>query len=429
MFFQLRYGNTYLTNLRAVADYLSDFYGEDIHKLESPLGEDFGKRPPTSTERQYFERYGIRDAFISAKAAQWIHENVLEKWLRNVVPITKIYSWGTVAKYFFGLPKINKVVRYGSRYYIEFPNLWHQRIFECTFAGRSEAFATGNVGRVYYNDVSSLYPTSIIQTQCFLIRDVQQWHGQTDNLRGKINSQKFFETTGTPYGWILGDFLVSDDLWSLPVKVGTNNWYVTGTFRNMLYNTLDLEAAHADVTNIDRVVVPVFATEHKPLMQKDERLTETKLHGAYKSEIEKYCIKSTLNSTSGILGKAHPSFGDTTNIPAYNIMLGQSHLYMSEIFHKFHTAAHPIIYCDTDSFFWYRPVTETIRECEPYPTLPFQVLKTVPLKIEVKGESRPEGTVIFRGKMCFQNDDSLAFSSWKPFPKFFMKLSRRGRLK
>jgi len=63
-----------------------------------------------------------------------------------------------------------------------------------------------------------------------------------------------------------------------------------------------------------------------------------------------------------------------------------------------------------------------VRESEPYPTLPFQVLDTVPLKVEVKGESRKEGTVIFRGKMYFQNDNSLAFSSWKPFPKFFYEI-------
>jgi len=422
LFFQLRYGNTYLTNLRAVADYLSDFYGEDVHKLDEPLGEDFGKRAPAPSERRYFEAYGIRDAYICAKAAQWIHENILEKWLKSAVPITKIYSWGTVAKHFFNLPKINKVVRYGSRYYVEFPNLWHQRIFDSTFAGRSEAFATGNVGQVFYNDVSSLYPTSIIQTQCLLIRDVQQWHGKTDALLGKINTERFFEATGTPYGWILGDFQVTDDLWSLPIKVGANNCYVTGTFRNMLYNSLDLEAGRAEVLNVDRVLVPVFADEHKDLMKKYEQLTETKLQGTYASEIEKYCIKSTLNSTSGILGKSHPSFGDTTNIPAYNIMLGQSHLYMSEIFHKYHTAEHPIVYCDTDSFFWFRPVAETVRECEPYPTLPFQVLDTVPLKVEVKGKSRKEGTVIFRGKMYYQNKKSLAFSSWKPFPKFFYQI-------
>jgi hypothetical protein len=82
--------------LRAVGDYLSGFYAEDIHKLCPPLGEDFGKRAPTAEEKPYFERYGIRDAFINAKASQWVHENIIEKWLQNTVPVTRLYSWGTV---------------------------------------------------------------------------------------------------------------------------------------------------------------------------------------------------------------------------------------------------------------------------------------------------------------------------------------------
>jgi hypothetical protein len=425
-FFQLRYGNDYLTNLKTVSHYLSDFYKEDIHKLQAPLGEDFGKRAPTNEEKPYFEKYGIRDAYINAKGAQWIHENVLEKWLKNTVNIKSLYSWGTVAKHYFNLPKIATINHYGKHMNIKFPNQWHKKIFENTFAGRSEAFYTGNIGQCYYNDVSALYPTCIIKTQCLLIKDVTQYNGNYAGLHGKISSEKFYEETGFPYGWILGEFKTENDLWAIPIKVGDNNWYVTGTLKNQLYNTLDLEASNAEVLDIQAVLIPVFTSDTSFLnpMRKYEELTEIKLSNKYESQIEEYCIKSTINSTSGILGKSHPNFGATTNIPAYNIMLGQSHLFMSQIFHQFHTEQHPIFYTDTDSFFWYKPVEQLIQDCEPYPTLPFQVLETVPLKVGVKGESTPEGTVIFRGKMYWQSDYSLGFSAWKPFPQFFKKIIR-----
>jgi hypothetical protein len=90
LFFQLRYGNNYLTNLKAVGDYLSDFCGVDVHKLPTPMGDEFGLRAPIEEEKPYFEKYGIRDAYISALAAKWIHENILDKWLENKVSIEKI---------------------------------------------------------------------------------------------------------------------------------------------------------------------------------------------------------------------------------------------------------------------------------------------------------------------------------------------------
>ena len=426
-FYQLRIGNNALTNLRAVGDYLSDFYAEDICKLTAPLGEDFGKRPPNPEERPYFEKYGIRDSYICAKAAQWVHSNVMEKWLENRVPIQKIFSWGTVAKHYFDLPKIAQVTHYGKKTLIEFPNQWHRKIFESTFAGRSEAFLTGNIGQTFYNDVSALYPTCIIQTQCIRICDVEEWPEKPDGLYGKINWKKFYNATGFPYGWILGDFKTESDLWALPIKMGENNWYITGTLKNRLYNSLDLEASNAEVLDVQTVLTPVFTNDPAFLnpMRKYEELTKIKLTNAYRSEIESHCIKSTINSTSGILGKSHPTFGATTNLPSYNILLGQSHLFMSQIFHRYHTPEHPIAYIDTDSLFWHKPLNVLIRECEAYPDLPFQVLETLPLRISVKGESRPEGTIIFRGKMYFQSENSLAFSAWKPFPQYFAKIIKQ----
>jgi hypothetical protein len=185
-----------------------------------------------------------------------------------------------------------------------------------------------------------------------------------------------------------------------------------------------LQAANAEVTDVQAVLTPVFSKEAAFVhpMRKYEELTKAKLEGKYKSEIESYCIKSTINSLSGILGKSHPNFSATTNIPAYNIMLGQSALFMSQIFHRYHSPEHPVIYCDTDSLFWHKPIEETIRDCAPYSSLPYQLLETLPLKISVKGESQPTGTIIFRGKMYFQSDNSQGFSAWKPFPQFFKQI-------
>lgn len=432
LFHQLRYGNHYLTTLKKLGDYLSDYYHEDIHKLEAPI-EGFGERASSmmrNGEIQRFMKYGIRDAYICAKAAEWVHDNIINKWLGGKINIEKLYSWGTVAKYYFDLPEINEVNWYRKELNVCFPNLWHKRIFRQTYAGRSEAFCTGNVGQVFYNDVGSLYPTAIIKTQCMKIKNVTECaEYKKEVLLGKAHWTRFYEATGVPYGWIFGDFKIVDDLWALPLRVGENNWYVKGTFRNALYHILDLQAANADILDIKRVIVPIFDEAWSRYMRRFENLAKIKLLNEYKSQMEKYCIKMTTNSTSGILGHSHPHFGATTNIPAYNTLLAQSHLFMSQLFHMHHSQEHPIIYTDTDSFFWDKPVgsqerDKIIQDCEPYPGLPFQVLDTVPLAVGVRGVSRPEGTAIFRGKMYYQSESSQAFSGWKPFPRFFGEIVR-----
>jgi hypothetical protein len=433
-FHQLRHGNNYLTNLEKLGNYLSDYYGVDAKKLPPPLGVDFGKRAPTEAEKPYFEQYGIRDAYICALAAKWIHENVVDGWLKDVrlgkkkkkVAITQLYSWGTVARHYFGLPDINEIQYYGNnKGSIKFPNQWHSKIFDASFAGRSEAFVTGNVGQVYYCDVSSLYPVSLIQTQAFLIRDVKEFVGDKLRLLGKASWQNFYAVTGTAYGWILGDFRTESDLWGLPIKQADNNWFVTGILRNRLYHVLDLEASNAEILRVDAVLVPKFDTNQPSVdrMRKYEELTDKKLgHKCGTNKIEEHCIKMTTNSAYGVLGKSHPDFATYTNLPAYGTILAQSHLFMSELFHKFS----PIVYTDTDSFFVNKPVKGTIRECEPYPTLPFQRLATVPLIVDVKAQSKPTGAIVFRGKMysglVFEGVDINAFSAWHPHPKYFAEI-------
>ena len=441
------------SSLRALGDYLSEYYKVDAHKLPQPLGDEFGLRGPTEDEWTEFEKYGIRDAYICALAGKWIQDVVIKGWLLDQATPERLFSWGTVAKFYLDLPKVG-YVRYRDKKgaaIVGYESEWIYRILnEACTAGRSDAFMTGLCGRLYYNDVSSLYPISAVHTQCYLIRNIQEWQGDKTRLLGPITCERFYEVTGSPYGWVQGDFRTSDDLWGLPIRRQNQNWFVTSDcFREFLYHTLELEAGSAEVTHVSHVLVPSFVTEetlenceplepdleededkersaeseeltkHLESMRRYEALTTTKLEGRFSSPVEKECIKATINSGTGILGQSDPQIVLTTNPLAYSTLLGESHLNMSQIFHRYHTPKHPIYYTDTDSFFWDQPVEETIGFLEPYPTLPYQIDKPLPLSIGVKGESRPEGCAIFRGKLYHQSKTSQTFSGWKPHPKYF----------
>ena len=181
------------SSLKALGDYLSEFYAVDAHKLPTPLGDEFGLRGPTEAEWSEFAKYGIRDAYICALAGRWIHDVVIQGWLKGAVPLTSLFSWGTVAKFYLGVPNVGHV-RYRDKNgaaVVGYDSEWLYRIQKeaCT-AGRSDAFLTGLCGRLHYNDVSSLYPISAVHTQCFLIRDIQEWDGDKTRLLGPITDGK-----------------------------------------------------------------------------------------------------------------------------------------------------------------------------------------------------------------------------------------------
>lgn len=416
-------------NLVALANYLSDYYHEDIHKLPPPLGgpPEFGSRAPNEDEWPYFCKYGIRDAYINAKAGEWLQTNVVGEWLKNEIPIEKLYSWGTVARYYLNLPQVGyvKYRRSGGSVVVGYENQWQLKILNSLTAGRSEAFWTGNVGQAYYNDIVSLYPVSLVHTQALLIDNINLWEGDRTRLDGPITRQKFHEVTGSPYGWILGNFSTSDDLWGLMVGTQDQNWCCTGdNFDGMLYHTLRLEAANATVRRASAVLLPVFSTlpTFRNPMRLYEDLAQRKLTKGYKDEIEKFSIKATMNAASGYIGKSAHGIGITTNPAAYDTILAESYLLMSRIFHRYNSVKHPIYYTDTDSFFWDEPVDEIVEYLEPYPNLPYQILTELPLAVDVKGESRPEGTVIFRGKMYYQSKKSYACSGWKATRNDFIRI-------
>lgn len=433
LFHQLSSDKEQLTSLEKLGTYLSKVYNVDAHKLPHPLGPDFGKRGPTPEEWPEFAKYGIRDAYITALAGRWLEENVIQKWLDGSVPIRKILSWGTVARVYLELPEIGwvKYREPGGKPVIDFPTEWHFRILKETTAGRADALMTGNCGQLFYNDVTSLYPVSVIHSQAMLIRNLEDWGGgDKSRLLGPVNWEKFYEVTGSPYGWILGDFRTNDDLWGLPIRREDQNWFCVGdNFDGFLYHTLALEAANAEATRISRILLPVFADKntldgkkHFASAWRFEDLTSKKLEGKYEDDVEKHCIKSTINSATGTLGQSKYGIAETTNPLAYNTLLAESHLIMSTTFHQHHSEAHPICYCDTDSFFCDQPVEKTLGFLEPYPTLPYQIDNPLPLSVGVKGKSRPEGCIIFRGKMYYQSAENRAFSAWKPHPKTFTEI-------
>jgi hypothetical protein len=86
-------------NLKALGEEMSNHYGIDAHKYDSPLEEAFGLRKPTPEELRLLVRYGIRDAYTAALAGRWIEENILSGWLADKnVNIENLVSWGTISK-------------------------------------------------------------------------------------------------------------------------------------------------------------------------------------------------------------------------------------------------------------------------------------------------------------------------------------------
>ena len=434
-------------NLKALGEEMSHHYGIDAHKYDNPMEEAFGLRKPTPEELRLLVRYGIRDAYIAALAGRWIEENILNGWLAGKdVDIEDLISWGTIAKQYLDLPTLAEY-RYTNpetrRRVLGFKNAWNYQIMNhAIFAGRSEAFWTGNIGQVYYCDVSSLYPCSIVQSQAMRIKAIEKippdhW----DRLFGKVTWRRFYEAIGKPYGWIKGTFRTSDDLWGLPTRCARDEdedenglvIYATGTVHG-LYHTLDLEASNAEVLQVEYAMTPVFDDNADSKFNTSADLYEKLLYSRLYTKldpIEETCLKFTLNAASGKEGEHHHGISTSTNPPAYSTLLAQSHLIMSRIMHTYHRPPdNPIYYTDTDSIFVHDRVEGTIGYLEPYPNLPYHEIEKLPLKIKVKGTTRPEGCVIFRNKMYYQSAEDIgrglkysqARGGWKGDPKDYVNI-------
>ena len=403
-FKELRYKNRGLGSLEAIGEFLSDFYGEDLRKLEHPFGNEFGLRAPQSrSEWQTMKTYGIRDAQICARAAQWFQTEILDKYVPGV-NIRRLYSFGTLAKHYFDFPKLNP--KMGRRVFIKRS---HQHIHENTFAGRNEALWTGYLPDIFYNDISSLYPVVTSWLNALCIADVAPLSQSELEQIEKVND--FESATGAPFGWLEGCFSSNNDAWGLPVRGTNRNYYVVGSVPHALYHTYDLLASHAEIHNLTGGYKPVFVDNEE--QDKYVELTMKKLLGKYETVPEKYCIKGVLNSSTGKLGQCEPP-AMTSNFPSYSSIVAGSHYIVSIIFDMLNE---PVYYTDTDSFFTNHKIERVM-----FSLTSIDGEWTIPVKVDVKGESDEYGTMIFRSKHYYQNPNVFAVQGWKCFIDDWFKI-------
>lgn len=295
----------------------------------------------TPEEKDIFVKYSLRDAEITSMAARMLKEK------SNIDP-ERHASVGTVAGEVFNFPaRLEK--RKGSSNSNNNNNQFiipplEDRVRRSTFGGRSECFKTGYMEGIYYNDVKSLYPSSMLATRCLQITGAKECELSELDITGR---QPY------AYGWIEGYFETNNELWGLPRRA-KNNIYMTGTFPGF-YNTFDLAAAKAKIIHAEVCFKPTFnpdATYHEKLA----KMYFDKLSGKLSKE-ETIFAKAVMNSASGKLGQGTSywkgsssesgSFpAATSNYFAYNTLLAHSHFTMSRLYDICNSKP---VYIDTDS--------------------------------------------------------------------------------
>lgn len=366
-------------NLAQVGDYLG------LPKLPKPdwLGL---RKWRTEYERQSFLRYARIDAIITAKFAQWLINEL------KADPM-KYASAGTIVKEVFKLPRRLK----GRPIQLSpLEALVKQR---ATFAGRSEGYATGFTKDVFYNDVSSLYPCSIVATQCLRIKGIQQCDPRDLTISQDLNDLR--------YGWIEGIFSSDNDLWALPIRA-KNNVYVVGNQIYGLYHTFDLSASKAKVLHVLRAWKPIFG-DKTFYTRKYADLLALRIDKPLTSEMKHY-TKAILNALSGKLGQSHP-IASTSNFFAYNTLLAHSHLVMSMLFDK---CTSKILAMDTDSIF-----THTDMSGKYFDITDGE--HTIPINIGVKGKG---DLAFFRSKRYILKGeiDAIGAHGWRYFLEDYLKM-------
>ena len=364
-------------NLAQVGEYLG------IPKLSKP--EWLGLRKwQTESERQAFLRYAEIDAIITSKFAEWLISI-------NADP-SKYASAGTIVKDVFRLP-----MRLKGRP-IQLSPI-EALIRRSTFAGRSEGFVTGYTPNVLYNDVSSLYPCSMVATQCLRIKEIQRCDPHDLTISQDLNDMR--------YGWIEGVFSTENDLWGIPIRA-RNNVYVVGNQIYGLFNTLDLSASKAKIEHVLRAWKPIFRAPDAHTRKYAALLIE-RIEKHQTSEMN-LLTKAILNAASGKLGQAHP-IATTSNFFAYNVLLGHSHLIMSLLFDR---CPSEIIAMDTDSIF-----TRSDMMGKYFDVTDGEY--TIPIRMDVKGKG---DLAFFRSKRYILKGDKPAIGAhgWRYFYEDYLKM-------
>lgn len=344
----------------------------------------------TEAEHAQFLEYAKADAVITSRIVRWLIENY------DADP-AKYVSAGTIAGHYFNFPRRLKLVKSGgwSRVLL---SPFESLVKLYTFAGRSEGFITGFTPSAIYNDVSSLYPCSIVATRALQIKGARPCNPGDLAISHDLDEKR--------YGWIEGDFRTSNDMWGLPVR-GTRNYYMTGNVSG-LYNTFDIAASKAELLNVRRCYMPIFRedlTEHERYAD----MLMKKLEGKFGAQ-EKGYYKAILNAVSGKLGQSHP-IGEKSNFLAYNILLGHSHLIMSRLFDK---CTSPILAMDTDSIFSQQDMSGKWFEASDGE-------RCFPIKMDAKGRG---DLAFFRSKRYIMRGSLDCFGShgWRYFLEDYLKL-------
>jgi len=391
-------------SLEKVGKFLSEYYNDSsLHKVEVSKYDWFGvRKPKTEDEWRLMNDRVKQDARITSRAAEFLETELLPRFV-DKPDLKQFYSWGTISRRYFKFPQVN--ARIGRTVIVK--NL-HMMIHDLAeFAGRNEAFSVGAIPSVHYLDVSSLYPVSVVASDCLRIADVEPMSpNELDDIEiGKTISK--FSNFQYPYCWLYGSFESQDDLWGLPTRTEKRNYYVTGKIVG-LYHTYDLQASKAKINELFYGLKPVSSND-RSLHDRYARLTMQKLEGRYVDLLEKHGIKNIANASLGSLGMSKPQPSSTSNFPAYSTGSAMSHLIMSRIFDR---APKPVHYCDTDSLF-----VEKLLEGKMFDLTDLEKEWWIPVVLESKGYG--EQPYIFRPKLYYLNKDVYAvqgvkieFSDW-----------------
>ena len=375
-----------LGSIAKVGKFLVDQENDPTLFKDMDIPDWFGvRKPETETEWQWMDNHVRQDARITSRAATFLESVLLPRFLSKV-NLKKYYSWGTISRQYFQFLKINP--RMGREVICKNLHLLLHNLSET--AGRNDALSTGALPPIFYMDVASLYPVSVVASDCLRIIDVEP---MTQSELDAIHEPSDFK----PYCWLYGVFEATNDSWGLPCRTEKRNYYVNGRILG-LYHTLDLQASKAKIVELFYGLKPIFSND-RTLHDRYTKLTLQKIEGRYVDLLERHGLKQILNDSLGSLGMSDP-IGTTSNFPAYGTGLAMSHWIMSQIFDLF--ANQPIHYCDTDSVF----VERKTIEGKVFDLTDLEKNWSIPVILEERAYS--ENPYIFRSKLYYLNPHNYA---------------------
>lgn len=408
-----------LASLENAGKFLSKHFGEELFKFDKPLF--LGLRHPSLGERPHFAKYALQDAKVTARAAEYLLDELIFKGLGKKIGLRWLNSFGTVSAKFFKLPMVGQ--RLGKKTILA---PWHSSFRDhSVFAGRSEAFINGEFrGRNFYNDMKKQYSLGVLHTGALMTRYVEPLKKEEAKKIDKVTD--FESVTGCKWGWLKGTFTSANDLWGLPVRSNERNYYVTGT-RSGLFHTYDLMAAKAEIVELGGGFAPdEIAYGSKPILEvgvlgklhhKFLKLYDDTISGRVKNPTEIGFNKAVMNALTGRMGLRHPHESARTNYVGYNAIVAWAHWQMSQVFDRARQKDAGIFYMDTDSIFSDKNLAghywDVADAAEEY---------VFPVVLEVKGES--DLLRIARSKMYYQSEHSAGWSAWHPQLKFFWEIMK-----